>query len=123
MVTFNEFMNEKDIVESKDSQHLAGLDIDNTEVLYQKAMRAKNPVELEKFMLSLKTKFPDAKDIDFNKLDWKSLYKDINESTKEPKVITSLNSDIDKAIKNEDQAYLDILAKELDKILKNIKEK
>ena len=122
MVTFNEFLDNKEIIlEAKDSQYFVGLDIENTEVLYQKAMRTKNAGDLKDAMVAMKAKFPDAKKIDFDEVNWKEIYSDLNESADATKVIDSLNADIDKAIEDKDKKYLDILAKELDKILKNIK--
>ena len=125
MITFNEFMDNIDEVNHEpydsNSQHLATSNIENIEVLYQKAMRTKSPAELKKVMLAMKNKFSDAKNIQFNKISWTDIYQDINESVDAKKSIEGLNKDIDKAIENKDTKYLDILTKELDKILKALK--
>lgn len=77
MVTFKEYVNELN------NNEYVALDIDNTESLYQIAMRAKTPEDLKKVMLKMKAKFDDANNIDFAKVDWDIVYSDINESSEE----------------------------------------
>jgi hypothetical protein len=73
----------KFINESKqDDTYFAGLDIENTEKIYQIAMRAKDSKSLEKSMDKVKSQFPDADKIDFSKVEWEEVYSTLNEKTK-----------------------------------------
>ena len=133
MVTFNEFMKNNIVQESdqesydSSSMYLLTLNIENIEALYQKAMRAKNAEDLKKVMLAMKSKFPDAKDIQFNKISWDNVYKDINEKSIDESDFTDnvnkINSIIDKATTKKDKKVLDELIKDLEKILDKIKDK
>ena len=77
MVKFSEYL----LNEAKeDDTFYASLDIENTQVLYQVAMRAKDASALEKSMVKMASKFPDAKRIDLNKVNWNSVYSDLNEA-------------------------------------------
>lgn len=73
--SFKEFFNES----SGDSQYLLQLGIENTESVYKLAYAAKNPEELKKVVLANKTKLTDNKKIDFEKIDWKDVFKVLKE--------------------------------------------
>jgi hypothetical protein len=136
MKSFNTFLqetvNNTEVTESKkDSTFYASLNIENVEVLYQKAMRTKNSSELEKNMISMKNKFPDGSKIDFSEVEWDKVYTDLNEAVAlreealllEAEIADALNiinNLIDKANKTKNKKTLKVLYKALDKILNEI---
>jgi len=76
MITFSEYL----VTEAEeDNTFYARSNIGNTEVLYQVAMRAKSATDLEKGMKKMFSKFPDREKIDLKKVNWKSIYTELNE--------------------------------------------
>lgn len=73
--SFKEFF----IESSEDSQYLLQLGIENTESVYKLAYATKNPEELKKVVLANKSKLIDNKKIDFEKIDWKDVFKALKE--------------------------------------------
>ena len=73
MVKFSNF-----ILENNDTD-LASANVGNDEKLYNVAMKAHNSEDLKIAMLKLKTKFPDASKIKFDKVDWEEVFVDLNE--------------------------------------------
>ena len=74
--SFKEFFNES----SADSQYLLQLGIENTESIYKLAYATKNPEELKKVVIANKTKLIDNKKIDYEKIDWKDVFKALKEA-------------------------------------------
>jgi hypothetical protein len=113
------------LVETKaggDSTHYVELNINNVEVLYQKAMRSKNPEDLKAKMVSMKSKFTDIDKINFSNVEWDKIYDELNESMilegAVADALDDINTLIDKARRTKDKKTLDLISKELDKILK-----
>ena len=75
----------EDLDEEDDNVYYARMNIDNTESLYKLAQKVKNAKELKDVMLKNKSKFPDAKKIDFDKLDWSEVYKNVMDEMKKLK--------------------------------------
>ena len=73
--SFKEFFNES----SADSQYLLQLGIENTESIYKLASATKSPEELKKVVLANRTKLLDNKKIDYEKIDWKDVFKAFKE--------------------------------------------
>lgn len=73
--SFKEFFNES----SADSQYLLQLGIENTESVYKIAYATKSPEELKKVVLANRTKLIDNKKIDYEKIDWKDVFKALKE--------------------------------------------
>lgn len=69
------YFNEK----KNDNQHTVKANIENEKALYDAAVKTKSAKEFERKMLSMKNRFPDAKTIDFNKVDWKEIFDDMVE--------------------------------------------
>lgn len=71
MTRFRDFMTEDR------SQELASLDVLNTEKLYLAAKKCKDYKDLHVKMKKMKKDFPDANKINFDKVDWNEIYKEI----------------------------------------------
>lgn len=85
MKTFKDYVIEtmKPLEEINDNDVLVVLDINNTNKLFQAAMRTKNSEGLKKTMLNMKAQFKDGKKIDFSEVDWDNVYSRLNEKEKE----------------------------------------
>jgi len=78
MENFKTYFNS--MLKEDESQYLAQLNIDNDEDIYKVASKAKTPEDLKVKMIAIKTKFPDAKKINFDKVNWKEVYSVLNEA-------------------------------------------
>ena len=120
MKTLKEFLQESKA--GGDSTYYAELNINNIDPLYQKAMRSKNPEDLKKNMANLKSKFTDIDKIDFSNVEWDKIYDALNETMvlegAAADALNDINILIDKAITTKNKKALELIYKELDKILK-----
>ena len=85
MKTYSEYL-----IEKLDDTHFAGLDIENTQKIYNMAMRADNAADLKKSMIKMKKLFPDIDKINFDKVKWDKIFDELNENTKPEAYIVNL---------------------------------
>lgn len=107
MKSFKEFYT---LSERDDNQYTVAVNVDNVEVLYRAAMKAKDAKDLEKILKKMKGEFKDK--VDLNKVDYEEIYKDLNESALKDitEGYSKLKKLIDKMVKNKSIAKSDAKA-------------